>query len=121
MGAGVYKNLGPIVGIIRKKYDLNDVGLIGETGKNAGVRQIISQDPMITATELFDDLTVDAVSIQYVTDDKGIVKMIVAKFEDGSRVNLRYTSKSGSPDVDIGIVNYEGIRSQKIHIEKGDK
>lgn len=120
MGAGLYSNAGASAKSIKSNFGLTEGGLIGEPGKNSGVRVVKSDNPMQTAKDLFDMITADATSIGDFVNKYGETIGTVAYFDDGSRIDIRFTSKSGSPACDINITHFEGIASQKIHFERKD-
>lgn len=89
----------------------------GQTGKNgAAVTTIKSDNPLETAQEFFDKIGYGGM---FLMDKKiGETNFNRVLLRDGTIINFRVYSKSGSPAVDINIDNSSdncGLRSHKIH------
>lgn len=89
----------------------------GQAGKNgAAVTTIKSDNPLETAREFFNKI---AYGGMFLTDKKmGEVIFNRVRMKDGTIINFRVYSKSGSPAVDININNSSdncGLRTHKIH------
>lgn len=89
----------------------------GEVGKHgAAVTTIKSDNPLKTAQEFFDKIGQGGI---FLTDKKtGKTTFNRVCLKDGTIINFRVYSKSGSPAVDINIDNSSdscGLRTHKIH------
>jgi hypothetical protein len=90
----------------------------GQAGKNgAAVTTIKSNNPLETAQEFFDKIGHGGMFLT----DKRMGEVSFNRMKDGTIINFRVYSKSGSPAVDINIDNSSdncGLRTHKIHFIK---
>lgn len=89
----------------------------GQAGKHgSAVTTIKSDNPLKTAQEFFDKIGHGGM---FLTDKKmGVVTFNRVRMKDGTIINFRVYSKSGSPAVDINIDKSSdncGLRTHKIH------
>jgi len=99
---------------LKSDYPLNSKGYFGEIGRSGSEdkRQIKSTDPLATFHEIGNALIVGAKR-----DDGVVVKNGVSFLHpDGTRINLRQPSSSGSPAIDITSNNAK-LATQRIHFE----
>jgi hypothetical protein len=110
LGAGGIGSLSTNIANLARKYPVGENGKFGVKG-SGNSRVVFSQKPEDTAREFFSKLGAGG-RVEKLASGKGLV----AKFPDGSRVNLRLKSKTGSPAVDI---SNKGTKSMtyKIHFE----
>lgn len=111
LGSSSLGSLGANISSLAKKYPLSSSGKFGTKG-TGNSRVIESSNPAATAKEFFSKLGSGG-RVSKLSNGKGEV----AKFPDGSRVNFRPKSGSGSPAVDISISGPKGTH-YKIHFEK---
>ena len=100
-------------GALIDKFGIDDEGLFGHEGHTAGIRQIDSDNPSDTAG-LFAEVAAQGGTIVHELPYGGWV----AQLEDGSYVTYRPSSESGSPAVDLNLVESTQVQSQKIHFEE---
>ena len=102
---------------LKTKFPTNSKGLFGKRGQGRKhTRNIESTNPARTAAEFARIASRGAVS-SIPIQGKGIVH----KMRDGSIISHRFTSKDGSPVVELKVKNTSGIKSQKIHFIKRGK
>ena len=102
---------------LKLKFPVNSKGLFGRRGQGRGhTRNIDSNNPARTAAEFAGTASRSAVS-SIPIEGKGMMY----RMRDGSVISHRYTSRDGSPVVELRIKNTSGIRSQKIHFTKKGK
>ncbi len=92
----------------------------GQAGKNgAAVTTIKCENPLATAQEFFDKIGCGGL---FLTDKKmGDISFNRVRLKDGTIINFRVSSKSGSPTVDINIEKSSDnceLRTHKIHFIK---
>lgn len=99
-----------------KKYPMTHGGYFGQHGKSKRVRVIYSNDPIETAKDFYERISKGGV---YSKLSNGHGEQ--ALLSDKSRIVFRIHSKSGSPAVEIFIINANGVKEQKIHFEERKK
>ena len=113
VGGGTQHSFGDNEVRLINEFDLNEEGLFGHEGYSSGVRQIDSEDPQGTCEE-FAEIAAQGGTIKHELPNGGWV----ARLEDGSYVTYRPISTSGSPAVDLHLVDSTQVQSQKIHFEE---
>lgn len=102
---------------LTKKYPLSEGGYFGRASNrtsNNRVRQIVSQNPIKTASDFYKHATAGAVS------EKSIPSGKTSFLRDGTVITLRKISSSdGYPAVDIKIMTPGTVKTHKIHFLKG--
>ena len=112
--SGGQSSLDAALNHLKSDYPLNSKGYFGEIGRSGSEdkRQINSADPLATFHEIGNTLTFGAQR-----DDGVVVKNGVSFLHpDGTRINLRQPSSSGSPAIDITSNNAK-LATQRIHFE----
>lgn len=102
---------------LKSKFPVNSKGIFGRRGQGRGhTRNIDSSNPARTAAEFAGTASRGSVSAIPI-EGKGMMY----RMRDGSVISHRYTSRDGSPVVELKVKNTSGIRSQKIHFTKKGK
>ena len=113
VGGGSPHSFGDNESKLIDEFSIDDEGLFGHEGHSAGVRQIGSEDPLETCEE-FAEIAAQGGTIKHELPNGGWV----AQLEDGSYVTYRPISTTGSPAVDLNLVDSTQVQSQKIHFEE---
>ena len=119
---GRFHSIGENASGLKKHFEFNSrTGYFGERGDSgrSSVRIIRSQDPVRIAEKFYDEAAYGGKE-KRLSNGKGVMTVM----KDGSVLTFRRVSTSdGSPAVDINIsarsTDDGGIKTQKIHFERG--